>query len=198
MAPNKTRRDELLAHMTAPGTAAGVVLQQLAQRPWQHRRIDVDAIAGATGESTVRVAWGLTVLRILGLLPVSATPARATSAPRPNVAPTTIMMASDRQRFTKDWAIPAPAPTAPMPKDPPRLDEPRRQTPGSAVEVAVAWLLETLTDRPLRASEVRRRADEAGIAWRTLQRARASAGVEARRLGDGVGIWVRRDLGRAR
>ncbi len=50
---------------------------------------------------------------------------------------------------------------------------------------AVAWLREVLTGGPLPVKEVRKQADDAGLAWRTVQRAMRDAGVESRRGGFG-------------
>lgn len=50
---------------------------------------------------------------------------------------------------------------------------------------AVAWLREVLTGGPLPVKEVRKQADDAGFAWRTVQRAMRDAGVESRRGGFG-------------
>ena len=48
---------------------------------------------------------------------------------------------------------------------------------------AVAWLADALVAGPLSAAEVRRQADDAGHAWRTVQRAMGPAGVVAKRIG---------------
>jgi putative DNA primase/helicase len=48
---------------------------------------------------------------------------------------------------------------------------------------AAAWLADALAAGPLTAAEVRRQADEAGHAWRTVQRAMGAAGVVAKRTG---------------
>ena len=50
---------------------------------------------------------------------------------------------------------------------------------------AAAWLRELLTPGPLPAREVKRNGDEAGFAWRTLQRAMQRAGANSRRAGFG-------------
>lgn len=52
---------------------------------------------------------------------------------------------------------------------------------------AADWLADLLAAGPLPAREVRRHADEAGYAWRTLHRARDAAGVTVRREGYGPG-----------
>lgn len=55
---------------------------------------------------------------------------------------------------------------------------------------AASWLRETLSAGGLNAKDVRRLADDAGHAWRTIQRARPAAGVETKRAGFGGGtIW---------
>lgn len=55
--------------------------------------------------------------------------------------------------------------------------------PGDAAD----WLHELLVKGPVGAREVRRYADEAGFAWRTVQRAMRRAGAQARRVGFGKG-----------
>lgn len=50
---------------------------------------------------------------------------------------------------------------------------------------ATHWLRELLATGPMPAKEVRNRGDEAGFAWRTLQRTMRRAGVESRRGGFG-------------
>ncbi len=52
---------------------------------------------------------------------------------------------------------------------------------------AAAWLREVLADGPMPARELERLASECGHAWRTVQRAARSAGVEIRREGFGRG-----------
>jgi hypothetical protein len=178
--------DELTERLTAPGTPAGVVLGWLAEHPLV-RRIDAAVIARATGEHLSRIAWGLFLLRKLGRLP-----RQATLAPAPQLSnallPTPSL--SDRQGLDKVRPASAPTPTASDPEVSPRVSESWRQSPTSAVETAAAWLVEILAERPLRASEIRARAAQVGIAWRTAQRARSLVGVEARRLGNGVGVWM--------
>lgn len=49
----------------------------------------------------------------------------------------------------------------------------------------VDWLRELLHDGPVSAREVKRCADEAGYAWRTVQRAMRRAGADSRRTGFG-------------
>ena len=48
-----------------------------------------------------------------------------------------------------------------------------------------AWLRDLLADGPIPARDVRRHADDAGFAWRTVQRAMRTAGVESHRAGFG-------------
>jgi putative DNA primase/helicase len=67
--------------------------------------------------------------------------------------------------------------------------------PSSEVAVeqrdAAAWLRELLADGPMPAREVKRQADGAGHAWRTVQRAMRRAGVEPSRGGFGGGsVWA--------
>lgn len=52
---------------------------------------------------------------------------------------------------------------------------------------AAEWLAELLADGPMPAKEVRAAADAAGLAWRTVQRARKSAGITTTRTGFGAG-----------
>lgn len=197
MAPRMKTRDELVARMTAPGTASAKVMTWIAKRPTR-LQLDATEIAGATGLPPRRVAWALHVLRALDLLALGAT--LVPLAPAPTSPPDLASMptAPRREGLGKDRPVSALAPTAPHPEDATRVDEARRHAPVTAVETATAWLLEVLAERPLRASEIRSRAAQAGIAWRTLQRARVAAGVEARRLGDGVGIWLRPGQGQRR
>lgn len=55
---------------------------------------------------------------------------------------------------------------------------------------AVAWLREELASGEIAVKEMKRRADEAGFAWRTVQRAMRRAGVESKRGGFGKGaVW---------
>lgn len=65
------------------------------------------------------------------------------------------------------------------------LSEP--ETDGAAGETrdATGWLCELLADGPMEAKDVKREADQAGYAWRTMQRAMKSAGVESVRNGFG-------------
>ena len=59
----------------------------------------------------------------------------------------------------------------------------------SALQEAVEWLRDVLADGPVRAKEVKERAVEAGIALRTLDRAKAVLQVKARHEGF-RGPWV--------
>jgi putative DNA primase/helicase len=55
---------------------------------------------------------------------------------------------------------------------------------------AVSWLRELLSGGELPVNEVKRQADDAGHAWRTVQRAMRAAGVESKRSGFGErGKW---------
>lgn len=56
---------------------------------------------------------------------------------------------------------------------------------GEGAGDAAAWLRELLANGPVAASDVKRFADEAGYAWRTVQRAMRKAGAESRRVGYG-------------
>jgi putative DNA primase/helicase len=62
--------------------------------------------------------------------------------------------------------------------------DPAGDDEGGAGDCA-AWLRELLTGGPLSAREVKRSGDEAGYAWRTVQRAMRRAGVDSRRMGFG-------------
>jgi hypothetical protein len=55
--------------------------------------------------------------------------------------------------------------------------------PGDAAE----WLQDLLSHGPVGARDVKRHADEAGFAWRTVQRAMQRAGAKSRRIGFGKG-----------
>jgi hypothetical protein len=63
----------------------------------------------------------------------------------------------------------------------------------SALEEATEWLREVLADGPVETKEIYRSARHAGIAQRTLERAKAKLGVKARRIGTpgqrGGGTW---------
>ncbi len=57
---------------------------------------------------------------------------------------------------------------------------------------AVDWLRELLAAGPVQVKEVKRHGENAGFAWRTLQRAMRSAGIESRRGGFGLpATWAR-------
>ena len=59
---------------------------------------------------------------------------------------------------------------------------------------AADWLRDLLADGPVLTKEVKRHGDDAGYAWRTLQRAMKRAGVESRRGGFGQpASWVLSD-----
>jgi putative DNA primase/helicase len=58
---------------------------------------------------------------------------------------------------------------------------------------AATWLRDLLTSGPTPAREIKRCADEAGFAWRTVQRAMQKAGVDSRREGFGKStVWFLR------
>jgi hypothetical protein len=60
----------------------------------------------------------------------------------------------------------------------------------TAEEEAARWLKELLCDGPIKSREVRREAEAAGLAWRTVERSRRSLGVRVRRVGFGeAGAW---------
>lgn len=54
----------------------------------------------------------------------------------------------------------------------------------SAIDAAGEWLTEVLADGPMWATSLRSQGDEAGHAWRTLQRAKERAGIKSCRAGD--------------
>lgn len=57
---------------------------------------------------------------------------------------------------------------------------------------AVDWLRELLAVGPVQVKDVKRHGENAGFAWRTLQRAMRSAGIESRRGGFGLpATWAR-------
>jgi len=59
---------------------------------------------------------------------------------------------------------------------------------------AAEWLEHALKDGPLKAAEIRKRANAEGLAWRTVQRARRAAGVVSIRDGFGSGSrWILKD-----
>lgn len=188
----KPKRSEAVANMAAPGTAAGVVLKWLTKHP-KLRVFDVGAVAGATGLPPKRVEWGFHVLRALGRLPADMALAQSLGGPFRNLP-----VAATPDATTTAPRVAPPAPAAPsrssphaVAKDPEfaaRGWEARRQAP-SALDAAAAWLLAELAARPLRARDVRARGAAAGHTWRTLQRARVVAGVEARQRGGAPGVW---------
>ena len=57
----------------------------------------------------------------------------------------------------------------------------------TARESAAEWLKEALANGPMPANDVKRAAKESGLAWRTVRRAQAVAGVKVRRQGFGPG-----------
>lgn len=72
------------------------------------------------------------------------------------------------------------------------------QEPEDERKDAAAFLRELLAQGPMDARTVRRHADEAGHAWRTVQRARKAAGAEAHRVGFGKGAeWFLKPAGTA-
>ena len=61
---------------------------------------------------------------------------------------------------------------------------------------AVAWLRDLLATGPVQVKDVRRHGENAGFAWRTLQRAMRTAGIESRRGGFGMpATWALPDPG---
>lgn len=61
---------------------------------------------------------------------------------------------------------------------------------------ATGFLRELLEDGPMPTKAVRKAADDAGLSWRTVQRAMRRAGVESQRQGFGMpALWVRKDSG---
>ena len=57
----------------------------------------------------------------------------------------------------------------------------------TARELAAGWLKEALSNGPVMASNLRAAANESGLAWRTVRRAQAVAGVKVGRRGFGPG-----------
>lgn len=57
---------------------------------------------------------------------------------------------------------------------------------GSEARGVVKWLRELLANGPVQAKDVRQHGEDAGFAWRSLQRAMRKAGVESRRGGFGM------------
>lgn len=59
---------------------------------------------------------------------------------------------------------------------------------------AAGFLRELLAEGPMPTKTVRKAADDAGLSWRTVQRAMRRAGVESQRQGFGMpALWVRKD-----
>lgn len=62
----------------------------------------------------------------------------------------------------------------------------------SATDEAIDWLFDLLSAGSHKAQEIKRLADQAGFSWRTVQRAKKSAGIDSKRVGFGKGshyIW---------
>jgi len=60
----------------------------------------------------------------------------------------------------------------------------------TARESAADWLRDVLANGPMTANDVKAAAKESGLAWRTVRRAQAAAGVKVRRQGFGPGaVW---------
>lgn len=66
------------------------------------------------------------------------------------------------------------------------LAEPEPEGADHDARDAADWLRELLADGPLPVKDVRRHCDDAGHAWRTVQRAMRAAGVESKRAGFGL------------
>jgi hypothetical protein len=64
------------------------------------------------------------------------------------------------------------------------LAQPGDKDTRSAVEEAVAFLVDVLTDGPVPANEVHQEAGQAGIARRTLHRAKSKLGIKAQKMGN--------------
>ena len=79
--------------------------------------------------------------------------------------------------MTATEAIAAEAANTENPRDRPARDE------------AKTWLAEMLADGPVPTAEIRTEADNAGFAWRTVQRVRSGLSIRAIR-GKGRGIWL--------
>jgi hypothetical protein len=69
------------------------------------------------------------------------------------------------------------------------LMEAEKPSSVSAVDAAVDWLRETLSDGPVRASSIFEQANAAGISNATLKRAKNALGVKATKLGMSEG-WA--------
>lgn len=66
-------------------------------------------------------------------------------------------------------------------------DVPDRERPER--DEAVEWLRDQLGNGPVTVKDLKKEAIAAGVAWRTLERAKVSAGVRARKRGMGGWIW---------
>jgi hypothetical protein len=66
-------------------------------------------------------------------------------------------------------------------------DVPDRERPER--DEAAQWLHDQLTGNSMTVKELKKEAIAAGVAWRTLERAKSSAGVRARKRGIG-GVWI--------
>jgi hypothetical protein len=66
------------------------------------------------------------------------------------------------------------------------LADPESDTEHGEARDAVDWLREELAAGPVSVKDVKRHADDAGFAWRTVQRAMRSAGVDSKRAGFGM------------
>ena len=61
---------------------------------------------------------------------------------------------------------------------------------GAERREADVWLRDLLADRPMQSKEIHRAAREAGLAWRTIERAKHRVGVQAELTGYGpAGRW---------
>lgn len=63
----------------------------------------------------------------------------------------------------------------------------------SAQDEATEWLADTLANGPVAARDLKRYASDAGLAWRTVERAKQSLGVTAKRAStgnSGAGVWL--------
>ena len=66
-------------------------------------------------------------------------------------------------------------------------DVPDRERPER--DEAAEWLQDQLKDGAVAVKELKKEAIAAGVAWRTLERAKVSAGVRARKRGIAGWIW---------
>lgn len=69
-------------------------------------------------------------------------------------------------------------------------DVPDRERPER--DEAEQWLVDQLKSGPVPVKELKKEAGAAGIAWRTLERAKGTAGVRARKRGMGGWFWERK------